>query len=97
MKTYKVLASYTTYCSLVIHAESEDEAREIAYQADGGDFKSDTLGDWNVDDVIEFVPTYIVHYKMQGEEYSKRFYANVPANQFARQVNGTITKGEMTL
>jgi uncharacterized membrane-anchored protein len=53
MKSYKILASYTTYCSLVVEAESEDEAREIAYQADGGDFKDNDFGDWNVDDVFE--------------------------------------------
>lgn len=53
MKSYKILASYTTYCSLVVEAESEDEAREIAYQADGGDFKDNDFGDWNVDEVFE--------------------------------------------
>jgi hypothetical protein len=45
----------------------------------------------------KIVTTYIVHYKMQGEEYSKRFYSDVPANSFARKYNGTIVKGEMTL
>jgi hypothetical protein len=53
MKSYKILASYTTYCSLVVEAESEDEAREIAYQAEGGDFKDNDFGDWNIDDVFE--------------------------------------------
>ena len=53
MKSYKILSSYISYCSLVVQAESEDEAREIAYQAEGGDFKSETLGDWNIDDVFE--------------------------------------------
>jgi len=43
------------------------------------------------------VATYIVHYKMQGEEYSKRFYAPTPANDFARKYNGTIVKGVTTL
>jgi hypothetical protein len=52
MKSYKILASYTTYCSLVVEAESEDEAREVAYQADGGDFKDNDFGDWNIDDVF---------------------------------------------
>jgi hypothetical protein len=45
----------------------------------------------------EIVTTYIVYYKMQGEEYSKRFYAPTPANAFARKYNGTIVEGEMTL
>ena len=53
MKSYKILSSYISYCSLVVQAESEDEAREIAYQAEGGDFKSETLGDCNIDDVFE--------------------------------------------
>ena len=53
MKTYRILASYTTYCSMEIEAENIDEAREIAYEADGGDFNSDNHGDWNIDDVIE--------------------------------------------
>jgi hypothetical protein len=52
MKSYKILASYTTYCSLVVEAESEDEAREIAYQADGGDFKDNDFGDWDINDVF---------------------------------------------
>ena len=53
MKTYRILASYTVYCSMEIEAENADEAREMAYEADGGDFQSDEYGDWNIDDVIE--------------------------------------------
>lgn len=53
MKTYRILASYTVYCSMEVEAESADEAREMAYEADGGDFDSDEHGDWNIDDVIE--------------------------------------------
>jgi hypothetical protein len=53
MKTYKILASYTTYCHLEIEAENEDEAREMGYQADGGDFDISEYGDWNIDDVVE--------------------------------------------
>ena len=53
MKTYRILASYTAYCSMEVEAESIEEAREIAYEADGGDFHSDEYGDWNIDDVIE--------------------------------------------
>jgi hypothetical protein len=53
MKTYRILASYTVYCSMEIDAENADEAREMAYEADGGDFDSDEHGDWNIDDVIE--------------------------------------------
>jgi hypothetical protein len=53
MKEYKILASYTVYCSLIIEAENEDEAREMAYELDGGDFDSDEEGDWNIDNIIE--------------------------------------------
>jgi len=53
MKTYRILASYTTYCYLDVEAENIDEARELGYEADGGDFISDQHGDWNIDDVIE--------------------------------------------
>ena len=53
MKTYRILASYTTYCHLDVEAENADEAREMGYQADGGDFSSGEYGDWNIDDVVE--------------------------------------------
>ena len=53
MKTFRILASYTAYCSLNIEAENIDEAREIAQQTDGGEFHSDEYGDWNIDDIIE--------------------------------------------
>jgi hypothetical protein len=38
---------------MVVEAENMDEAKEMAYEADGGDFQSDEYGDWNIDDVIE--------------------------------------------
>jgi len=53
MKTYRVLASYTTYCSVNIEAESEGDAFDIAITMDGGDFKQDGYGDWDIDQVIE--------------------------------------------
>jgi len=53
MKTYRVLASYTVYCSMDVEAENLDEAKELAYDADGFDFSTDEHGDWNIDDVIE--------------------------------------------
>jgi hypothetical protein len=53
MKTYRVLASYTTYCEVTIEAENEDEAYEIATQMDGGSFDSKGYGDWNIDQVTE--------------------------------------------
>jgi hypothetical protein len=35
-----------------VEADNIDEARELAHDADGGDFDSDEHGDWNIDDVI---------------------------------------------
>ena len=53
MTKYRILASYITYCHLDVEAESLDEAKDIAYDADGGDFSTGEFGDWNIDDVIE--------------------------------------------
>ena len=54
MKTkYRVLASYMSYVYVDIEADSLSEAKEIAYDMDGGDFKQTSLGDWNIDEVIE--------------------------------------------
>jgi hypothetical protein len=52
MNTYKILASYTVYCHLIVEADNIDEARELAHDADGGDFSSDENGGWNIDDII---------------------------------------------
>jgi hypothetical protein len=52
-KTYKIQASYMTYVTLNVEAESIDEAWDIALNADGGDFKQVDNGDWNIDAVIE--------------------------------------------
>ena len=53
MKTFKIQASYTTFVEATIEAENLDEAREIAYNMDGGDFKDTGLGDWNIDNIYE--------------------------------------------
>jgi hypothetical protein len=54
MKTkYRVLASYMSYVYADIEADSLSEAKEIAYDMDGGDFKQTSFGDWNIDEVIE--------------------------------------------
>ena len=57
MKTFKIHASYTTYLSATVEAENLDEAREIAYNMDGGDYKDTGFGDWNIDEVFEEVTT----------------------------------------
>ena len=51
MATYRVWAKMVTYAYLDVEAESEDEAVEIAYDADGGDFIEDTdpySGSWEI-------------------------------------------------
>jgi hypothetical protein len=54
MPKFKIMASYLKYCELEIEAENIDEAKEIAYNADGGDFTPcDKYGDWNIDSVKE--------------------------------------------
>jgi hypothetical protein len=55
MKTYKVTASFTTYCYANVEAESEEEAYAIAIEMDGGDFTTDSMssGDWSIDSVYE--------------------------------------------
>ena len=53
MNKYRVHASYSTYLYLDVEANSLDEAWQIAKNADGGDFKSTELGDWNIDFVRE--------------------------------------------
>jgi hypothetical protein len=35
-----------------VEADNLDDARELAYDADGGDFDSDEHSEWNIDDVI---------------------------------------------
>jgi hypothetical protein len=53
MKKFKIHASYVSYVEATVEAENLDEAREIAYNMDGGDFKDTGLGDWNVDNIFE--------------------------------------------
>jgi hypothetical protein len=49
---YRVLASYRAYVYADIYAENIDEAKEIAYNMDGGDFHESEFGDWNIDEVV---------------------------------------------
>jgi hypothetical protein len=54
MKTYRIVASMTTYCYANVDAESEDEAYTIAQGMCGGDFTTDPMrGDWSIDSVYE--------------------------------------------
>jgi hypothetical protein len=53
MKTYRIEASSVEYLYADIEAETEDEAWDIAYKTDGGDFKRYSGGDWQIDSVTE--------------------------------------------
>lgn len=48
MKTYKVMAQYTTYVYTFIEAEDDEQAWEISINLDGSDFKDSGFGDWDV-------------------------------------------------
>jgi hypothetical protein len=53
MPKYIVTASYITYCTMEVEAESQDEAWDIARAADGGDFTEDNSTDWEVVEIRE--------------------------------------------
>ena len=54
MKTYRIVATMTTYCYANVEADSEDEAYEIARGMDGGDFTPDPMrGNWSIGSVTE--------------------------------------------
>ena len=54
MKTYKVTAVYTSYCTAEIEAESEEQAHAIAQDMDGSDFEPvEHEGEWRIYDVTE--------------------------------------------
>ncbi len=53
MKMYLIKASYMTYLSTVVEAESLEEAQSIAKDLDGGCYEASVSDDWQVDDVKE--------------------------------------------
>jgi hypothetical protein len=52
-KKFMVSASFVSYCEIEVEADSLDEAKDIAYNLDGGDFSHSGYGDWNIDEVFE--------------------------------------------
>jgi len=48
MAKYRVWAKMTSYSFLDVEAESEQEALEIAEDADGGEFITTEDGDWEL-------------------------------------------------
>ena len=54
MKTFKVTATYSNFCTVEIEAESEDKAYEIAQELDGGLFTPcEAVEDWRIYDIQE--------------------------------------------
>lgn len=53
MKKFRVVASYVTYCTAEIEAETREEAWLQAKAMDGGDFQADTYSgdDWEIEDI----------------------------------------------
>jgi len=53
MKKYEVIASTISYHKLVIEAENDDEAWDMAREADGANFELHDQGDWEIYGVKE--------------------------------------------
>jgi len=53
MKKFKVVASSISYYTVVIEAENDDEAWDIAHDLDGGNFEAEDQGDWEIYSVSE--------------------------------------------
>ena len=58
MKTYRVTASYMSYCYVDVQAESEHEAIDLAGEIDRDDFIADSCADcgWEFDTVMAVEP-----------------------------------------
>lgn len=52
MKKYVVFAENTSYYSLAVEANSEDEAIKIAEASDGGEWTEDGCGKWIIDEEL---------------------------------------------
>jgi hypothetical protein len=53
MAKFKVYASYIVYLELELEAENLEQAREIALNTDGADFRRDDESDFKIDEVIK--------------------------------------------
>jgi len=56
MKSYKVIAKYTSYVETFIEAEDEQKAWDIAKELDGEVFTDSGYGDWDIYEVYEVTP-----------------------------------------
>lgn len=50
-KRYRVFCSQMVYSKTVVEAESEEEAKAIAYESDGLDWKECHYGNWDIEEV----------------------------------------------
>ena len=55
MNKYRIIASYVVECYYDIEAESKDQAWDLAYHIDGGDYKqlSQYGEDWQIERIEE--------------------------------------------
>lgn len=51
MKSWRVIYTSVTAYDILIDAETEDEAMEIARETDGGEFAEIDIGDWEFESV----------------------------------------------
>ena len=51
MKKFQVTAKFTTFCTVEVLAENQDEAYLIAKNMDGGSFEPWAHGDWEISNV----------------------------------------------
>jgi hypothetical protein len=56
MKNFQITAKFTTYCTVEILAEDENDAYLKAKEMDGGDFEPHAHGEWEIDKVQEVAP-----------------------------------------
>jgi hypothetical protein len=68
MPKFMVLASFVSYCEVEIEADNLDEAKDIAYAMDGGQFNHSGYGDWNIDEVAEVEPYTCPKFEPATEE-----------------------------
>lgn len=67
MVVYTVGAKSIGYVEVLVEAENEEQAREIAEQLDGGDFY-EYGGDWEWGDAFEVTVEDVKNWKQMGRE-----------------------------
>lgn len=68
-RVYRVTACSQDYYSILVKANSEEEAREIGESVDGGYFRPDHPGDWEIiraEQVEQFRPDELIPTEAYG-------------------------------